>query len=282
LEQRFFYWLEAVKQSAPRTISNYRFHLRALEERGGDILRTIRTYPEFEALNLDVKASRGWTDRATYKSAVIAKVYFAWAEREGIIEKSPLSAGHAFKKHDSYRIDFFDWGSIEFQKLLKSPRNSIRTMAILHVLRASGIRAGELCNLRQTDAIGRILKVNGKTGPREAIIDEEALKWLNAYREGLKLHYSGEWLFTDEKMLRKLSEHALWRHIRNTGARLGIVAYPHKFRHSLGGEILKGGGDIGFAAEALGHKSTNMTKRYLHLSLPAKTELYDRFLTPKK
>lgn len=278
MNERFFYWLEQVKLSAPKTIKNYRFHLRALEERGGDILQTIAFYPQFEALNLEVKQARGWGDRATYKSAVIASTYFAWATREGIIPSNPLANGHSFKKTDSHRIEFFDWDSIEFQKLLKNPRNPLRTTAILHVLRSSGIRAGELCNLRQIDHIGRILKVNGKTGAREALIDEEALKWLNTYREALKLHYSGEWLFTDESMQRKLSEHALWRHIRNVGARLGIAAYPHKFRHSLGGEIIKGGGDIGFAAEALGHKSTNMTKRYLHLSVPAKTALYDKFL----
>ncbi len=281
MEDRFFYWLSEVKQSAPRTIQNYRFHLRALSERGGDILSTIKTYPQFEALNLDVKASRGWTDRATYKSAVIAKVYFDWAFREGIIDQNPLSSGHSFKKHDTYRIDFFDWHSIEFQKLIKSPRNTVRTMAILHVLRASGIRAGELCSLRQNDQIGRILKVDGKTGKRDAVIDEEALKWLTTYREGLKLHYSGEWLFTDEKMERKLSEHALWRHIHNIGARLGIVAYPHKFRHSLAGEYISNGGDIGGAAELLGHKSTSMTQRYLHHNSTQKTALYDKFLTKK-
>lgn len=275
---RFIFWLEQVKGSAPNTVKNYRYHLRALAERGGDILQTIASYPQFEALNLDVKVSRGWTDRATYKSAVIAKVYFDWAFREGIIEKNPLSAGHSFKKQDTYRIEFFDWSSIEFQKLLKSPRNSLRTLAILHCLKSSGIRAGELCNLRQNDQIGRILKVDGKTGKRDAIIDDEALKWLTIYREGLKLHYSGEWLFTDEKMERKLSEHALWRHIHNIGARLGIVAYPHKFRHSLAGAYISAGGDIGGAATLLGHKSTSMTQRYLHMNTVQKTAIYDKFL----
>jgi site-specific recombinase XerD len=275
---RFFYWLAEVKRSAPNTIKNYRFHLRALAERGGDILSTIKTYPQFEALNLDVKQSRGWSDRATYKSAVIAKTYFDWAFREGLIQFNPLALGHSFKKTDVYRIEFFDWKSIEFQKLLKSPRNTVRTMAILHVLRSSGIRAGELCNLRQNDQIGRVLKVDGKTGKRDAIIDEEALKWLTVYREGLKLHYSGDWLFTDEKMLGRLSEHALWRHISNIGARLGIVAYPHKFRHSLAGAYISAGGDIGGAAALLGHKSTNMTMRYFHANSQQKTALYDKFL----
>lgn len=277
MDSQFFYWLEEVKRSAPNTIKNYRFHLRALYEQGGEILN-FTDYRQIESLILDIKRARGWTDRATYKTAVIAGIYYAWAERSGIIEKSPMSAGHSFRKHDSYRIEFFDWKSIEFQKLIKSPRNTLRTMAILHVLRSSGIRAGELCNLRQIDIIGRILKVDGKTGKRDAIIDEEALKWLNLYREGLNLHYSGEWLFTDEKMLRKLSEHALWRHIHNIGARLGIVAYPHKFRHSLAGAYISAGGDIGGAAALLGHKSTNMTMRYFHANSTQKTALYDKFL----
>lgn len=274
---RFFYWLAEVKRSAPNTIKNYQFHLRALIERGGDLL-LLNEYRQIESLILDIKQARGWTDRATYKTAIIAKVFFDWAFREGMIAINPMAAGHSFRKHDSHRIEFFDWASIEFKKLLKSPRNTVRTMTILHFLRSSGIRAGELCNLKKGDVHGRILNVIGKTGRRDAVIDSEAEGWLKTYREGLDLYYTGEWLFTDEKMERKLSEHALWRHIHNIGARIGVVAYPHKFRHSLGGAIVAAGGDIGLAADLLGHKSTNMTKRYLHFSPAQKLTQYDKIL----
>jgi site-specific recombinase XerD len=277
LEEKFYYWLIEVKRSAPNTVKNYRDHLRALHERGGDIL-LLREYRQVESLILDVKLSRKWSDSTTFKSAVIASAYYHWAKREGIIEKNPMADGHSFKKSDCPKVDFFDWESITFQKLIKNPTNSVRTMAILHVLRSSGIRAGELCNLRQTDQVGRILSVDGKTGKRDAIIDEEALKWINIYREGLNLVYSGEWLFTDEDYQRKYTEHALWRHIHNLGAKLGIKAYPHMFRHSLAGQILQNGGDMMLAADMLGHKSLSMTKRYTHFTSTQRLKNYDKIL----
>ena len=276
--ERFFYWLSEVKRIAPGTILNYRLHLRLLHEAGGDILK-FTEYRQIESLILDVKVSRRWGDTTTFKSAVISKHYYDWAFRERLIDSNPMASGHAFKKNENTRVDFFDWDSESFNKLLKNPNNSVRINAMLHILRSSGIRNGELCNLKQSDHKGRILSVCGKTGRREAIIDEEALMWLEAYKEGLKLLYSGEWLFTLEDYTKKITEHALWQQVQNLGRKIGIErCYPHMFRHSLAGQVLKKGGDIALAADLLGHKSLSMSKRYLHFSSDTRKKMYDQIL----
>ncbi len=224
-----------------------------------------------------IKVERRWSDRMTYKTASMCAVFFNWAQREGIIEDSPMRLGHGFKKSEGKPAEFFDWDSEEFKKIICSPNITIRLKAILHTLRSSGIRNSELCGLMRNDWEGDWLRVREGKGGRDryAPIDDECRGWLTTYTNDLANFYSGPMLFTTEKFT-PLNSHTLWKQLYMMGRKLGVRIYPHKFRHSLGGRMIQKGADISVVADVLGHRSLSSTKVYIHHKKESLLEQYKK------
>jgi len=263
------------------TIRRYLLSLKYVTADNSCDLLTAKSYKDAAGLIRLSRAKRNWKSATTKHAADAISVFYTWACREGIIEDSPMRLGHEFKNNDPRQMDFFDWGSPEFQKILHDPNNSVRFTAILHTLRSSGMRSSELCNLKKTDRRDkrwfRISK--GKGGAeRFAPIDEECSNWLDIYERRRDLHYSGEWYFTTEQY-KPLSPHTLWKNIYKRGKKLGFRAYPHKFRKSLGGELIKRGADISVAQQVLGHADVKTTANY-YTGFTKKTllDIYDKTL----
>jgi integrase len=113
----------------------------------------------------------------------------------------------------------------EIAKLIASCKN-FKHRLIIMLLYESGMRAGELLNLKKSDVIfddnGAIIKVNGKTGVRPIRIVRCA-KYLKAYYD-----------FCDSDKLFPFTHRALNKIIKTIAKRAGIKkkVYPHLFRHT--------------------------------------------------
>jgi integrase/recombinase XerD len=65
---------------------------------------------------------------------------------------------------------------------------------------------------------------------------------------------------------RSLSTDAVGNLIRELGKKIGVRAYPHKFRHTGATEFIKNGGSALALKDILGHSTMTMVNRYVHLA----------------
>ena len=155
----------------------------------------------------------------------------------------------------------------------ESPQ-SLRDVAMVELLYASGARVGELCglDLGDIDYNRQTIQVLGK-GNKERVIPIgnpaiRALKrWIETGREQLRNSKSEQAVFLgtrgkriDQRAVRNVVYEAL-------SAIEGVERMgPHALRHSAATHLLEGGADLRTVQEILGHASLATTQIYTHVS----------------
>jgi integrase/recombinase XerD len=157
------------------------------------------------------------------------------------------------------------------------PASSVgkRSIAILELLYATGMRVSELCDLttdRLFFEIG-LVRVVGK-GNKERIVPvgDYAMNAVNDWLENARP------LFMKRPELAKravflnqrgtpLTRMSVWNIVNESAASAGIKkhVHPHIFRHSCATHLLEGGADLRSVQEMLGHASILTTEIYTHV-----------------
>ena len=160
-----------------------------------------------------------------------------------------------------------------------------RDQAILELMFASGLRAGEVISLRTTDLDmeQRLVKVVGK-GSKERIIpfSKTAKLALEDYQEDLRPRLLKE--KKDEGILflnsqgSPITERGLEYLVKESALKSGfsLKVHPHMLRHSFATELLNNGTDLRVIQELLGHESINTTSIYTHVSFEDLKKTYER------
>jgi integrase/recombinase XerC len=151
---------------------------------------------------------------------------------------------------------------------------SLRDVAMVELLYATGARVAELCGLdiSDIDYDRQTIRVLGKGNKERTIpLGNPAKKALNAWlkegRDLIKNSVSGNAVFLgvrgkriDQRTVRTVVYNAL-EAIEGI-ERLG----PHALRHSAATHLLEGGADLRTVQEILGHASLATTQIYTHVS----------------
>jgi len=151
---------------------------------------------------------------------------------------------------------------------------SLRDVAMVEMLYASGARVAELCglDLGDIDYDRQTIRVLGKGNKERTIpLGNPAMRALNAYlkdaRDSLKNALSANAVFLgargkriDQRTVRTVVYNAL-QAIEGI-ERMG----PHALRHSAATHLLEGGADLRTVQEILGHASLATTQIYTHVS----------------
>lgn len=153
----------------------------------------------------------------------------------------------------------------------------LRNRVMLEILWSSGIRRGELRQLRQGDIDferGAVVVNQGK-GHKDRVvpIGERALGWLTCYlvhvRPQLAESHDSGYLFISQKG-RLLSPghltHIAAKAIRQQ-AQLDKPGACHLFRHSMATQMLDNGADIRHIQAILGHEKLNTTQVYTRVAI---------------
>jgi integrase/recombinase XerC len=151
---------------------------------------------------------------------------------------------------------------------------SIRDVAIVELLYATGARVSEICglDLEDIDFHRNTIRVLGK-GNKERVIPmgAPAVRALNTYLENARTllanEKSGRAAFLgsrgkriDQRAVRTIVYEAL-------SALEGVERMgPHALRHSAATHLLEGGADLRTVQEILGHSSLATTQIYTHVS----------------
>jgi integrase/recombinase XerC len=151
---------------------------------------------------------------------------------------------------------------------------SLRDVAIVEMLYATGARVGELCglDLNDVDYDRQTIKVLGKGNKERTIpLGNPAVRaltlWLKQGRDQIANSNSGNAVFIgargkriDQRAVRTVVYEAL-------SAIEGIERMgPHALRHSAATHLLEGGADLRTVQEILGHASLATTQIYTHVS----------------
>jgi integrase/recombinase XerD len=149
---------------------------------------------------------------------------------------------------------------------------TLRNLAIIDLLFATGMRVGEVSSLDVQDFVGEefAFKVYGKGGKERLafIVDKEVLKFQQEY---LKIRTEFE---SSDKALflnvfgKRLSTQGIANIVAQLCNQAGISRHvtPHMLRHTVATLLLRNGVDIRVIQEFLGHSSIATTQRYTHVA----------------
>lgn len=156
---------------------------------------------------------------------------------------------------------------------------SVRSIAIVELLFATGIRVSELCNIKikDIDLDEGLLRVNGK-GSKERFIqicNEEALDALRNYYSLFIEKIDPLGYFFINRLNSRLSEQSV-RNLVKKYANLASVdkhITPHTFRHTFATLLLEEDVDIKYIQQMLGHSSIMTTQIYTHVNIEKQKEI---------
>lgn len=208
--------------------------------------------------------------------------FYKYLVSNGIVSNNFFLLVNGLKKEKKLPR-YFEYNELE--ELFKVP--DIRTplgqrdRAILELLYATGIRVGELINIRLSDInfSERQIIILGK-GNKERIVtfgdycDDELRLYLDDGYRKLNVN-SLEYIFLNnngEKITERGIRYILDKLIKKTSINKRIS--PHMLRHSFATHLLNEGCDLLTVQKLLGHESISATQVYTHVSIDRLKDVY--------
>ena len=186
---------------------------------------------------------------------------FSWLEEENYIIKSPARRVHKIKTGKTIKAVYSD----EELEILRDNSKNIRNLAIIDILASTGMRIGELVNLKISDVDfdKREFKVLGK-GSKERIVYFDARAKIHL-QEYLKTRCDSKMsLFVSlNKPHNSIKISCIEIMLRSLGKSLNIArVHPHKFRRTLATKAIDKGMPIEQVQVLLGHSKIDTTMNY--------------------
>ena len=198
----------------------------------------------------------------------VFKAFFHWCYLEDLMDSDPASR-LASPKVPGRVVPAF--ASEHLEKMLAACDTStpmgFRDYVILLLLLDTGMRIGELCNLKVTDVHDRFVKVFGKgRREREIGIHPEVSKLLWKYIQKYRRPSDPDEqaLFIGRgQPLHIIGVQDIIKRIQHRSGLDGIKFTAHVFRHTFAKEYLNRGGDVFRLSREMGHSDVQVTRIYL-------------------
>lgn len=272
--EEFLRYIEAEKKCSLHTVTAYRHDLGQLVAYVAE--EGVRSWHEVgrpHILNyVQYLERQGYAPATVSRKIAAVKSLFHFLVTSRALQDDPTAAV------DSPRVDKRAPRSLSPSKvahLLAIPARSstpkgLRDWALLELLYATGMRAGEVTRL-EVDAVNLesgVVRCLGRGGKERVLpLGERASQALRAYLEnGRAKLLRGR----DERALflnhrgRPLTRQGLWMVVREYAAAAGISeeVTPHTLRHSFAVHLLDGGAALREVQRLLGHTSISSTHLY--------------------
>jgi integrase/recombinase XerD len=213
--------------------------------------------------------------------------FFAWLCRAGNIPANPAADLDLPRKQARQLPKYLS--ADEMRRMLAIPDTAdpfgLRDRAILELFYASGIRRTEMANLDlgDYDPHTQTLHIRrGKGGKSRMLpVGERAAVWLDRHARDSRPsfdHLPGETAMFLSGYGTRITPDYLGNWIKKLMKRCGIdkPGSCHLFRHSCATDMHRGGADIRYVQEMLGHVRLETTQIYTHVHIDALREIHAR------
>lgn len=250
---------KALEGKSAATLKRYRYELnrllsyvnKAVEKiRPGDISGYMRAY----------KRARGISNQTLKNIRAVFSSFFGWLRDRDRVRKNPMVQVEQIKVEKKIRKPYSD---TEREKMLRNC-STLRDKALLEFLYSTAVRVSELSALNISDVrFGtRDMVVFGK-GAKERVVylNERSNMYLLEYLESRE--DSNPALFVSERYPHeRLTKSGIEDIVRKTGRKVGVHAFPHRFRRTAATNALNRGMPVQEVAKLLGHSKLETTMEY--------------------
>ena len=192
------------------------------------------------------------------------RTFFRYLKNEGVISYNPsLEVPHPKYTQPPPRI----LTKLEYRALRDVARDDKRTYALIQILLQTGIKIGELANIRLSDIENSILHIRpyGKNKAREIPLNKAVQDAIENYLKTKNKKDGDDFLFTT-----RTGKPLLIRNIRQIIARcfrdVGIKdATVNDLRNTFIAHQIINGASVEYIAKIVGHKRLSSTERFLNL-----------------
>lgn len=191
--------------------------------------------------------------------------FFSWLTAEGLIDRNPCAALSQIKYTKVIKKPY----TAPEMERLKQACTSIRDLALLEFLYASGCRVSEVVRLNRSD-------INFLT--RDAVVLGKGNKERTIYLTPVSLMHLQDYLNTRtdnnpalfaglKAPYDRISKAGIETALKAIGKRAGVEnVHPHRYRRTLATNLLDRGANIQDVATILGHADLKTTQVYCYIS----------------
>ncbi len=205
--------------------------------------------------------TKGYTPKSISRKLNSTRTFYRFLKVSEFVTDDPsLLVAHPKYELNPPRV----LSPLEYRALRDSVSSDPRIYAIVEVLLQTGVRIGELANIRNEDVKDGALTVRPFEGhpTREVPLNKRAKDALKRYQEN-RPQTSDDHLFitkTGKPFLIRNIRDAIERYFRKAGIEDAKI---NDLRHTFVAHHLKNGVSMIFLSKVLGHKRLSSTERYL-------------------
>lgn len=296
--EEFFNGYFSTHERSAKTKVAYRSDLDQLASYAGDAFALSSLDPSFIENWAAELRLRNYSPASMRRKMVVLKVFCSYWLRRGLLNESPfwrvkLSFGPITqlprsltesemrdllvqaKQHLS-GLTIKRKGSVIAKGKLRNgfhrEYRTLRNLALVDLLFATGMRVGEVSKLNLQDFIisESVFRVKGKGGRDRLafVVDEQTLLIQQQHLELRSRIASGSQALFLNASGERLSTQGIANIISQFRKDAGIERHitPHMLRHTVATLLLRNGADIRIVQEFLGHASIATTQRYTHVA----------------
>ena len=273
--QAFLHELER-RGSSPHTIRNYQLDLTVFARwfegsNGEEFSATGMTPTDVRRFKSHQQTVSRLAPATINRRLATLRSFGDWAAAEGKVTANPATG---VTRVEMPAIAPKALTAVELNRLTRAAEKeaqqgawlAIRNLAIIQVLRYTGLRVGELCGLTRDDIYmserkGHVIVRVGKGGKfRQVPLNAAARQALLAYHDVRPKTLSSE-TFIGRRG--PLTPHGVGAVVMKLARAAGIEGVtPHVLRHSFGRTLLDSGADVVTVAALLGHAKLETTMIY--------------------
>lgn len=276
------------KRLDDKTLKAYRIDLTQFYTKVNDIDITEITPSILE--DFIAELHQKYKPKTVKRKIASVKALFHYFEYRDIIDKNPF-----YKIHVKFREPAIlpktiplhtveDFLSTIYKQHTEAKtecqkKNTLRDIAVIELLFATGMRISELCSLKVSDVnlYDRNILIYGK-GSKERKIqigNDDVIQILEKYRTAFWTEIQSCNHFFANQSGKALSDQSVRRMINKYTSLAAIELHitPHMFRHTFATSLLEADVDIRYIQEMLGHSSINITEIYTHVAMSKQRDI---------
>ena len=270
----YLHFCRAEKGLALNTVASYRQDLKNFGMFIGELILPAVTLETLRAY-IDHLRKSELSNRSIARQITALRGFFGYLLEENELLADPTELLVA-PKIESTLPKYLDAGRVD--QLLASPQGDSATghrdRAMIDLLYATGLRVGELINLRisDLDAAEGTIRVLGKGNKQRLVpVGRHALESVECYcgqeRSSLLKGRISPYLFITARGTR-MTRQGFWKLLKGHGRAAGIFnnLSPHVLRHTFATHLLEGGADLRSLQAMLGHADIGTTQLYTHVA----------------